>query len=71
MEKEQCFYMVYLAGGNTPTFKHTSLESAEKEAKRLAESYNARAYVLCTIKSFEVDKFKTRDCRPEDYDFPF
>ncbi len=37
MEKEQCFYMVYLDGKDTPAFKHTSLDSAEKEAKRLAE----------------------------------
>lgn len=34
--KEQCFYMVYLDGKDTPAFKHTSLDSAEKEAKRLA-----------------------------------
>lgn len=71
MEKEQCFYMVYLDGKDTPAFKHTNLDSAEKEAKRLAELHDTKAYVLCTIKSIEVNKFNIRDCRPEDDVLPF
>lgn len=30
------FYMVFVEGGATPACKHDSLDSAEKEAKRLA-----------------------------------
>lgn len=71
MEKEKCFYMVYLDGMNTPACKHPSLESAENEAKRLAEAHNKRAYVLCSIKSFEVNKFTVKDCRPEESELPF
>ena len=48
------------------------LTSAETEAKRLAESLNRKAYVLCSIKSFEINKFTVRDCRPAPGDdLPF
>ena len=70
-EKENPFLMVYVEGEHTPTYKHNSLESAEKEAKRLAELTGRKAYVLCSIKSFEVNKFVVRDCRPIDEDLPF
>lgn len=30
------FYMVFVEGCATPAYKHDSLDSAEKEAKRLA-----------------------------------
>lgn len=67
MSKET-FYMVYLQGESTPAFKHTTLQSAEKEAKRLAELHRKKSYVLCTLKSFEMCKFIESDCRPDsDY----
>ena len=47
------FYMVFVEGGATPACKHDSLDSAEKEAKRLATLLKKKAYVLCTIKSVE------------------
>ena len=56
-EKEDFFFMVYVEGEHTPAYKHSDLTSAETEAKRLAESLNRKAYVLCSIKSFEVNKF--------------
>jgi hypothetical protein len=37
MSNRRVFFMVYLANGNNPTYMHTSLESAEAEAKRLAK----------------------------------
>ncbi|WP_259295885.1 hypothetical protein [Bacteroides xylanisolvens] len=71
-EKEDFFFMVYVEGEHTPAYKHSDLTSAETEAKRLAESLNRKAYVLCSIKSFEVNKFMVRDCRPTlGDDLPF
>ncbi len=32
--------------------------------------HDTKAYVLCTIKSIEINKFNIRDCRPND-DLPF
>lgn len=65
------FYMVYLEGGNTPAFKHNDLENAENEAKRLAKIHEKKAFVLCSIKSIEIVKFKIEDCRPYGEDLPF
>jgi hypothetical protein len=50
---------------------HTLLANAEEEAKRLAKKTNRKAYVLCSIKSFEVNEFNIEDCRPETDDLPF
>ena len=60
------FYMVFVEGGNSPTYRHTSEESAEKEAKRLATLTKKKVWVLATVKSFELDFFKIEDCRPLD-----
>ncbi len=68
---QQIFFMVYVEYGNTPTAKHTSLESAEAEAKRLAKMTNKKAYVLCTLKSFEINEFAIEDCRPNVGELPF
>ena len=56
------FYMVYVQGANTPSREHATLEDAEKEAKRLAELTGKKAFVLGTIKSFEVNKFVEKNC---------
>lgn len=62
--EDNYFFMVYVEGQQAPAYKHTSLESAQKEAKRLAELLLKRAYILATVQSFELDKFKVEDCRP-------
>lgn len=49
------FFMVYVEGENTPTFKHTSKENAEKEAQRLANKLSKKAFVL------EADSMATPD----------
>lgn len=69
METQE-FFMVFLEGEKTPTYKHLSLEEAETEAKRLAKVHRKKAYVLCTIKSFEINEFIVKDLRP-DRDLPF
>ena len=65
------FYMVFVEGCATPTYKHENLESAENEAKRLATLLKKKAYVLCTIKSIEDTQNKIEDCRPNGSDLPF
>lgn len=64
------FYMVYVEGMDSPTYKHADPGSANKEAKRLAKILGRKAYVLCSLKSFEINEFKVEDLRPDD-DLPF
>lgn len=66
MEKEHPFYMVYVQGEHTPTYQHEELTSAENEAQRLTELTGKKAYVLATVKSYLIDKFKVTDCRPNN-----
>ena len=67
----EVFFMVYLENENTPIVKHQSLESAELEAKRLSKKFGKKAFVLCSLKSFEIVEFKIEDCRPSVDDLPF
>ncbi|MCO5268505.1 MAG: hypothetical protein M9897_06390 [Brumimicrobium sp.] len=68
MKEKKSFFMVFLEGERTPAYKHPNLASAELEAQRLAKIHMKKAYVLCSIKSFELQMFKTEDCRPDSYD---
>lgn len=63
----QYFFMVYLENERTPSYRHKTLNEAEEEAKRLSKYFGKKAYVLCSLKSFEIQEFKIEDCRP-DYD---
>lgn len=56
MEKEIGFYMVYLDGGSTPTFKHDTYDSAVIEARRLSSMHERKTYVLKTKTSISVRK---------------
>ena len=60
------FYMIYLEGGQTPTYKHPTIESADREAKRLTEKTGKKAYVLVALKSIQVMKYEIEDLRPDD-----
>lgn len=68
--QNQYFFMVYLQDERTPTYKHATLDGAEQEAKRLSKLYGKKAFVLCSLKSFEIVEFKETDCRP-DSELPF
>lgn len=70
---ENGFFMVYLEGERTPTFKYEDIIKATTEAQRLARVHKKKAFVLCTIKSVELNEFKTEDLRPrkEEDDLPF
>lgn len=61
--------MVFMEGGNTPSFKHQTYESAEIEAKRLAKQFNRKTFVLVSVSSFEINEFKVEDLRPCDLPF--
>jgi hypothetical protein len=69
--KNQHFFMVYLENESTPTFRHATLDGAETEAKRLSKQYGKKAFVLCSLKSFEIVEFQVKDCRPDIDDLPF
>lgn len=43
---EEVFYMVYMEGEGAPTYKHTTKESAIKEAERLSLLFGKKTYVL-------------------------
>lgn len=53
MEK---FWMVYLENGNCPTFRHSSAESAVKEAERLTRRTGRRAFVLESKQMVELSE---------------
>lgn len=65
------FYMVYLEGERTPAYKHETYDDAVREAKRLAETHDKRAYVLGTIQYVELIKFKEVDVKVTDFELPF
>lgn len=69
--KNQHFFMVFLEDERTPTYRHATLDGAEQEAKRLAKQYNKKAFVLCSLKSYEVNEFTIKDCRPDIDELPF
>lgn len=69
--KKNAFYMVYLAGGRGPTYKHETFESAEAEARRLSREHLCKAYVLVTVKSYEKIEFYTEDLMPRMDELPF
>lgn len=47
--REAPFYMVYVEGQSSPTYKHGTMESATKEADRLAKSLNKKSFVLAAV----------------------
>ena len=58
--------MIFVEGGNAPAVKHSNYKLAEIEAKRLAEVTGKKAYILCTVRSFEVNKFVVEDIIPDE-----
>jgi hypothetical protein len=67
----QSFYMVFVEGERTPAVRYSVPILADNEAKRLSKITGKKAYVLCSVKSFELQEFKVEDCRPKTDDLPF
>lgn len=57
--------MVFVENGNNPICRYSTIELAEAEAKRLSKKLGKKAWVLSTIKSFEINEFLIKDCRPD------
>ena len=70
MGKEK-FYMCYVEGGNSPTYKHHSLESATTEAKRLADVTGKEVYILEARNCVKLNKYLIESCDEEIPDCPF
>lgn len=72
MRQEPTFYMVL--GSGTPQYKHASLDAATKEARRLAETYGGKFYVLKAVSVTEQCRVITTPCSieaQEDGEIPF
>lgn len=66
--------MIFLEGSSTPTYRHDTLDSAEKEALRLTEMTGRKSFILKPIKSVEIPpKFiiKSLEVNSNDEDLPF
>ena len=53
--REAPFYMVYVEGESSPTYKHCTMESATKEADRLAKSLNKKSFVLAAVMEIRLE----------------
>lgn len=70
----QRFYMCLAENGSKPpTFRHNDIESASKEAERLARVHGGKVHVLASVAT--VEKTDVRWARHEpptdDDDIPF
>jgi hypothetical protein len=69
--KQTVFYMIYVEGGNSPTYKHDSYESASKEAYRLAGTTGKEVFILSAVASCKKEIINIGARKPEDDDLPF
>ena len=71
MKEENIFWVV--ASDNFPTrisYRHTSLESAKKEAQRLARNNKGEKFVvLKSVEAYEVEEFVKTKYVAELYDY--
>lgn len=66
---KEAFWMIYVEGGGSPTFKHTTWQSVETEAKRLAQQTGKKVYILGSVVSYQINEFIVEDCRTNDLPF--
>lgn len=72
--EDECFYMCYVEGADSPTVKHSDIESARAEAERLTLKMGKPTYLLHAVARCEPDKrldvlglvAKARDLGHED-----
>lgn len=72
--REAPFYMVYVEGQSYPTYKHGTMESATKEADRLAKSLNKQAFVLAAVMEIRpevVTSAVSIENMEKEEDYPF
>lgn len=64
------FWFVWCAERDAPRHKHPSLQSAEREAERLARlNRGQRFYVLESVCAICVDDVQRTDLRPDEVPF--
>lgn len=63
--KQQPFYMIYVEGAGSPTYKHETIESAQYEAKRLADTTEKKVYILCSVCSVERKQYDIVNLMPD------
>jgi len=70
-ENGEPFWVVWCVGGGPPKCKHSSFESADTEAKRLARMRCGEEFVVLeAVRSHHSHKLVTKDLRP-DRGIPF
>lgn len=69
MKESKVFYMVFAEGERTPAIKHSTLEGALREAKRIAQKTDNKTYVLKAVKSVMVNSFIIEDLPEAGSDF--
>ena len=63
---ESIFWMVYVEGGTAPVKMHTTQDSAEMEAQRLAIKNQCAAYVLQAIGGYKPIAIMRFDMKSEN-----
>lgn len=72
MEDSTPFWLVWNPTGFPPKYKHSSVESAEAEAARLARCNPGQEFfVLRPVSSTEKSDLTVRRFAPADQDIPF
>lgn len=72
--REAPFYMVYVEGQSSPTYKHGTMESATKEADRLAKSLNKKSFVLAAVMEIRPEVITSAvsiENMQKEEDYPF
>ena len=72
--REAPFYMVYVEGQSSPTCKHGTMESATKEADRLAKSLNKKSFVLAAVMEIRPEVITSAvsiENMEKEEDYPF
>lgn len=72
--REAPFYMVYVEGQSSPTYKHGTMESATKEADRLAKALNKQSFVLAAVMEIRPEVITSAvsiENMQKEEDYPF
>lgn len=72
--REAPFYMAYVEGQSSPTYKHGTMESATKEADRLAKSLNKQSFVLAAVMEIRPEVITSAvsiENMEKEEDYPF
>ena len=57
---KKTFFMVFVEGENTPTVQHDNLKKAKKEAKRLADKYGKKVFILESTSLITPDEINVK-----------